>query len=482
MSITFRLKYNLGLISTADQLDAKWENLIKMRDDLLQMERSDELKQYEELKDLIDSDSFQQKKREIENLRYEGSKQQRLISEHKELSRSGLIKNYLKVAASDNLKRYNRIAEGSDLKRYNDLHKKTDSQEFKKRKAGQNEKEFRNGQDYADYEEFIRLGKSDDIRFWNRFKHSERYINYEKASGSRDLQRFEELNGIINESDFLKKVAYLKDKKRFFKSDDYRIMQQFNELDKSKFMAEYRKLKKIKALEFFDKWDIVLDENFTEKELNTQRWQPENWWGFKLSGSSFSQEGEMQSFHGVKNIQIRNNTLSLLAKKEKVTGKVWNPSVGLIPKEHDYTSSILNTADYFRMKEGVVEAKVRFRRDATIVSAFSLTGERPFPQIDLFRSNKNGVGMGIFEKHGAASNKYLNISGLKDNHFHIFRLELFGNQLVWKINGHEVYRNILNIREALFFNLLTSLHGKVNEQLLPHEFEIDWIRCFALKG
>jgi beta-glucanase (GH16 family) len=238
----------------------------------------------------------------------------------------------------------------------------------------------------------------------------------------------------------------------------------------------------MKALEFFDKWDIVLDENFTEKELNTERWQPENWWGFKMTGSSFSQEGEMQSFHGVRNIEIRNNRLSLLARKEKVMGKVWNPGVGLVPRQHDYSSSILNTADSFRIREGVIEAKVRFKKDSTIISAFSLTGEKPFPQIDLFRSNKEGVGMGILEKHHHHSDKYLNLKGLKDDHFHIYRLEVFNNELVWKINDHEVFRSSLTIREPMFFNLLTSLHGKVNEQLLPHQFEIDWIRCFALKA
>ena len=54
MSIPFRLKCALGLLPTADQLDAKWEKLIKMRDDLNAMERSAELKQFEDLKNLIE--------------------------------------------------------------------------------------------------------------------------------------------------------------------------------------------------------------------------------------------------------------------------------------------------------------------------------------------------------------------------------------------------------------------------------------------
>ncbi|MCL4484259.1 MAG: hypothetical protein M1445_16910, partial [Bacteroidetes bacterium] len=152
------------------------------------------------------------------------------------------------------------------------------------------------------------------------------------------------------------------------------------------------------------------------------------------------------------------------------------------PKQYKYTSSILNSAEFFRIKEGVVEAKVRFKKNATITSAFSLTGEKPFPQIDLFRSTKNGIGVGIIEKQGEESTKYRKLKGLNDQHYHIYRLELSNNQLVWKINGFEIFRNSVTLKEPLFFNLLTSLHGEVNEHLLPHHFEVDWIRCFAPKS
>jgi beta-glucanase (GH16 family) len=165
-----------------------------------------------------------------------------------------------------------------------------------------------------------------------------------------------------------------------------------------------------------------------------------------------------------------------------VQGTAWNPTVGLEPKQFDYTSSILNSAGFFRLSKGVVEAKVRFKKDATITSAFSLTGEKPFPQIDLFRSTKSGAGMGIVEKQGEGTSKYVKIGGLNDQNYHIFRLEMTNNQFVWKINGVEVYSCPFQLKEPQFFHLLTSLHGVVNEQHLPHRFEIDWIRCFGQKS
>ena len=212
-----------------------------------------------------------------------------------------------------------------------------------------------------------------------------------------------------------------------------------------------------------------------------KKWQPENWLGYRMTGSSFSQEGEAQSFQGAKNVYIGNNTLSLVAKKEKSSGKIWKPAVGLVPQQFEYSSSILNSAGHFRIKEGVVEAKVRFKKDASIISALSLTGEKPYPQVDLFRSNKNGVGFGIVEKQGAVNSRYSTINGLNDQNYHIYRLELLNNELVWKINGSEVYRSSATFGEPLFINILTSLHGKVNEHLLPHKLEVEWIRCFEPK-
>ncbi len=482
MSIIFRLKYALGLMPSADQLDAKWENLIKMRDDLTQMESSKELHQFEEVKSLIGSSVFQHTKREIESLQYSGSKEEKLILEHKALAKSSLIRNYYKVSNSDKLTRFQNILTGSSLKRFLDLQKVVECNEFKVRKEAQGRKSFMKTADYVTLNEYEELRKSDDVRFWRKFSVSESYLSYLKTIGSTEIKRLEELGNLTCANDFSERVSFLKDKKRFLKTEEHKSVLAFNELDKSKFMADYRKLKKAKELDFFEKWEIVLDENFSEKIVNPKHWQAENWLAARMAGGSFSQQDEMQCYNGERNIQLNNNTLSILAKKEKLKGKIWNPIIGFVPKEFDYSSAILNSAENFHFKEGVLEAKVRFKKDASITSAFSLTGEKPFPQIDLFRSTKNGVGFGIIENNGTNQSKYLKINGLNDENYHVFRLELSKSELVWKINGVEVFRNSIAIKEPLFINLLTSLHGMVNEHLLPHRFEIDWIRCFSSKS
>ena len=482
MSIPFRLKCALGLLPTADQLDAKWEKLIKMRDDLNAMESSPELKQFEDLKNLIESSDFQHKKREIESLQFSGSHEEKILREYKTLAGSYAIKNYHKVLDSDRLSRLQNILSGHVLKRFVELQKEVESDEFGSRRAGLRKKEYVKTPDYLILKEFNQLRKSGDITFWRKFSSSESYLSYLKAIESKDLKRFGELKALTSSGEFNEKIGYLKDKKRFLKSELYKEILSFNALDKGKFMTDYRKLKRAKELDFFEKWEITFEENFSGKKLDTDRWQPENWMAFRTAGKSFSQKDEKQGFNGEKNIELNNKTLSIWAKKDKIQGTVWDPSVGLLPRQYEYSSGILNSAASLRLKEGIIEAKVRFKKDSTITSAFTLTGESTFPQIDLFRSTINGVGLGIVEHQGGKSSKYVRLGGLNDEHYHIFRLEIFGNQLVWKINGSEVYSNSVSLKEPMFIHMLTTLHGEVNEHLLPHRFEIDWIRSFSKKS
>ena len=597
MSVSFRLRYLSGLIPSAKKIDSDWANLLKMRDELHKLENSKELARYNELNSLIQSSDFQFQKREIENLKYQGSTECQLINELNRLEKSKSIKGYFKVLQSPLLERFQKIAKSNELSRYEDLKNIVESSEFQIRKRemerlqykdspeykkrhefislGRNRKlklyyktltsddyllfkeinssekktEFENidkkknkdpqlkkylrfqksgryenikfieykglaekyeklkleviakdfllreaflkdkkryetSEDYPLFDELSRLTKSENIRLYQKFRSSNGYLNYEKMSSSWELARLKELREITGGGEFIKSVAYLKNKKRYELSDRFKSELEFKALDKSELMKDYRLLKKSVKLDFFNNWSVVFEEDFGDNKLNTERWQPENYWGFKLAGRSFSQADEVQCYNGLNNILVNSHVLSILTKREKVTGQLWNASMGLIPKHFDYSSGIINSSESFHFSEGAIEAKVKFNADVSITSAFSLTGSMPMPQIDVFRSGKNCVAFGITDlRKNGLSRKYKRIYGLNYNHFHVFRLEIFNSRLVWKINGYEVHSEQFSPSAGdMFLNFVGSLHEPVNNNKIPHRFEIDWIRCYQKMG
>lgn len=483
---------------------------------------SSEFLRYLELKKIVGSPDFIRRKKEVESLRFKGSPEYIKSHNYNTLQNNSRLKRCHSTLASDEYRLFLEL-EVSEKEKLNDPSSKKDlkikiyrkflnSRAYKNLKAVEklglqaqldqlkqeinakpfldreaflkNPARYETTPDYPQFDEFTKLSKNSDIQFYLKCIISPLYINYQKIVASKELTRLNELRLKVGVPEFIQQVIFLKNKKRYETTPQYKLEKEFSELEKSKIITTYHQLKKQSALKFFEHWEVVLDENFSEHQLAPTLWEPENYWGSKMAGCSFSQSNELQAYKGLKNVEIRNNVLSIVTRAEKSEGKVWDPIVGLIPRKFDYSSAILNTGNYFKFKEGVVEAKVKFRAEKAITSAFSLTGSQPFPQIDVFRSGNNSVGLGIIEQPGKGSlKKIVQIKGLNYNNFHIFRLEVSGNLLVWKINNHEVHREQLtrNIGE-LFINFIGSLHQPLNGTSLPHHFEIDWVRCLKKKS
>jgi len=482
---------------------------------------SSELMRYLELKKIIESPDFIRRKKEAESLRFKGSPEYIKAQKFNALQNNTRLKRYHSTMASDEyhlfleleapakeklkdpsgkkdpkVKIYLKFLNSGDYKnlktveklglqsQLDQLKQEVNNRQFLEREAFlKNPVRYETTPDYPQFNEFTTLSKTSDIQFYLKCVTSSLYTNFQKIAVSKELARLTELKSKVGEAEFIKQVAFLKNKKRYETTQEYKLEIECRELEKSKIISTYHQLKKRPELAFFDRWEVVMDEKFSAQQLAATLWEPENYWGSKIAGCSFSQSNELQAYKGLNNVEIHNNVLSIVTKAEKSEGRVWDPVIGLIPRKFDYSSAILNTGNNFRFKEGVVEAKVKFRAEKAITSAFSLTGNKPFPQIDVFRSGNNSVGLGIIDQPGKGSiKKLVQIKGLNFSNFHIFRLEVFGNMAVWKINNFEVHRQQLtqNMGE-LFINFIGSLHQPVNGTSLPHHFEIDWVRCLKKK-
>ncbi|WP_297089639.1 hypothetical protein [uncultured Draconibacterium sp.] len=272
-----------GKIKSVAAIEQKRKQLADDYAEFLKTESSEELKSFLELEKYVNSAEFSSKKKETEGLSFKGSEEEKQLKEFQRLQKSARIKNYFKVAGSSDLLRYEKdkeskkladfyaledyvkegdfekdkreikgqifkgSAEEKHLKEFNRLEKSAaikafleldGSAKLEKHKAFENSeklKRFTELQTAAESDrekkkEFKNLRKDAEIKEYFRFEKSKKLKLFHEISGSHNLARYNELKASTNEEAFKQKVAYLKDKKKFEKSEAYKKYSEYKKL------------------------------------------------------------------------------------------------------------------------------------------------------------------------------------------------------------------------------------------------------------
>jgi hypothetical protein len=495
---------------------------------------SEKLKEYFELKDYAEGGAYQQDKREIEANRFSGSAEERHLNELAKLKKNKVLKDYLALHNSSRLTHHHKFLDSAKLHRFLELKnmpakEKTVLKEFKQLKDDQEIKEyFRfeksrelrhynqiNGGHIPDrYQELMtetgsaefqkrivflkdknKLEKSEawrkfkrykdrsadpDISFFLKFEKSPLYLNYLDTHESFALQRYNELLAITTSSGFLKKKAWLEDKKKWEKSEEYARHQHFLNLKKDPQVELYYKFVNSRDFDFCKTWEVAFADDFTSKGLDTSKWTPNSLWADRLLGDNFSQPGDMQAFTGGKNCAIVHNRLLVRVKREKFRSKQWQPSVGFVPVDFNYTSDTLSTIKSFWQEGGIFEAKIMFRPIKEVVSSCFLQGEKNSPIVSLVEMGPV-CRLGIMSMDGMGKPVFtgIDLKHLNKNRFYIFGLEWDGSRLAWKINDVVVHKSHVNgIEGPAHLNLTRLVISEISGSHLPVDFEIDWIKCY----
>ncbi|NOY95978.1 MAG: hypothetical protein GXO81_06305 [Chlorobi bacterium] len=303
----------LGKIKPTEKIEATRAALWDDYQEFLKVEKSDELKEYLELEKWVNSEDFKKRKKEIESLRFKGSREFNQLNEFTRLAKSKEIKKYLQLKDSAELTRFEDIKKSEKLEQFYKLQDFVEEGEYQKEKKqikGQVYKgsveerhllefvklkkskplkayfELHGSKELAEHKEFsestklrdyLRLRNSPEkdkekkkklrelkrdsrIKKYFRFERSQKLKLYREASGSHDLKRYHELEIIINSDDFIQRKAYLQDKTKFEKSDAYAKFNQYKQLknDKDiKFFLAFEKSKIYKNyLDVKDSFDL----------------------------------------------------------------------------------------------------------------------------------------------------------------------------------------------------------------------------------
>ena len=474
-----------GWVPKTADYEAKQESLRKEYSDLKAFAISGELAEYFDLEKTIKSSDFNRRKKEIISQRFSNTPEYRMEKEYLSLRKKSDIVRYYRIKDSVELKDFIEFENSQDVKHYHTLEKLVTSDEFHQQKKSLGRKKFRKSPENEKLQEFISLKKSRRFKDYFRFKNSKDYLNFTLLIGSEKISEYEKLGRFIKTDDFNKVKEYmlLPGKKKLEMSEEYRMEQKFKEMKNSDRFKWYFKTKDSKKFDEIKRWELSFAEEFDSHAIDSNKWLTRYLWGDRVLKDSYVNMGEKQFYTGEKNIALSGSILKVQTRREKASGRVWNPAIGFFPKDFDYTSAILNTGNSFRQQYGLFEAKIRFNRNFPVSHAFWLVSDLMLPHLDVARASKKiavGTYWGNPNAKGGIAKKAAAMSREKYGFdYYVFSLEWTHDKLTWKVNGVPAYSSTSGVPQVpMYLNINSSIYQDVNGSVLPAELEVDWVRCF----
>ena len=449
-----------------------------------ELENSSLYQRYQELDRKVHSGDFEKKVHDLKHKKFKDTQEYQQLKRFKELSKNKEIRTYLKFYRSGKGKRMQEIFESDAFKRFKELQKYLNSPEFYKEKSGS---DFKKSDAYQKYKAYKKLKKNKDIRWALKTEKSEAWKIFKKLEESDRIAEYYKLKATVESQEFNDFKSYMEDRHRFKKSDEAALLKEFAVLKKHKDIIWFLRKKEEKPFEELKKWALTFEDNFNGASLDPDKWITGYYWGKALMNDTYSLEGEKQ-YYTAGNIEVRDSVLRIITRKEQIEGKVWNPTWGFRKEEFDYTSGLISTGQSFRQQYGRFEAKVRFNKAYPFINAFWMVGEKMVPHVDVFKSMypggrllEAGIIADVTKKNVKESTKRIKGARFTRDYF-IYSLDWSEKEMVWRINGVEVYRQTHNIpEEPMYLTFCTTLPEEPKESDLPAVMEIDWIRCFRKK-
>lgn len=450
--------------------------------DFKKLERSPGIKAYLELNDSKVLNKHQEfssseKLKRFNDLKNSIEKKDK--DEFKRLKRDVELKNYFRFEKSKKLRLYHETKTSYDLKRYFELKEYVQTNEFKERTAYlKDSKKFEKSEAWKKSQDFKRLKGDSDIRFFLRFEKSSPYKKYLDVKESFQLKRYRELDELIQSKEYQDRKAYLEDTKKWEKTEEYALEQEFSKLKGQAGIQTYFAHKDTDHFDEITKWESTFSDDFSGVRLDSEKWSTMTKVASKTLGENYTLPGDLHTYTNGNNIKLQNK-LVLSVKSEKATGKVWQMPAGFVPTEFNYTSDRISTWDSFGQEDGIFEAKIRFTPQKEVLSSLFLSGENDMPRINLLQmGTKNMLGVASLVNGGKLVQNGLDISNLKSGKWYIFTFVKEGRTLSWKINEKEVLQlDTSEFSTPLHLNASSLVVNEIKSSAHSGNFEIEWVKC-----
>ena len=400
-----------------------------------QIEKSPELAEYQELKKIVESSAFQERKNELVNRKYKDTEEGRKMLAYERLVSSLRIKGYKYALESETFQAFLKFQQSEDFQKIGNLKERL---------------------------------KSSELRMYNMIYRSAFYKNYMKVLNSPELKQMTELEQEINTPDFQKRHALWADAKRWQHSEEYKTEQRFLELANSadiKFYFESRKEK-------ID-WAELFRPSFDDDMSSSQNWKPGFGYANPAMRDGHSRTSERQAYNGGKNTFFAEGRMDVETREESKKAVAWDEKKGFIEHVFEYTSDVMNSKDAFAQESGMFMAKVRCQGAGHHFFGLS-TGKLNSPLVALYHYNGNIHQMGLVD---GAKTQMVDLTGMLRSMYYVYTFRWTKNELVWYVNNLELLRLPNHLpKEAMFF--LAQSWLPMSEKGGTGKLKIQWARVY----
>ena len=399
------------------------------------IEKSPELAEYNELKKIVESSDFQEKKNALKNRKYKDTDEGRKMATLDRLSSTMRMKGYKYAQDSETFQAFLKFRD-SDA--------------------------FQNKEDNS--------VTASERRMYNMIYRSAFYKNYQKVLNSPELKQLMELEKETSTEDFKQRNALWADEKRWEHSEEYKTEKRYLELANSediKFFFTSREEK----IDWAELFRPVFDDDMS----SSKNWKPGYGYANPAMKDGHSRTSERQAYNGGKNTFFAEGRMDIETREESKKAIAWDEKKGFTEHVFDFTSDVMNTKDAFMQEEGLFMAKVRSQGMGHHFFGLS-TGKPGNPLIALYHYNGSKPQVGLVN---GDRTQMADLTGLLPaNYFYfIYSFRWTKHELIWYVNNLELLRLPNRLpKEAMFMLAQSFLPTK--EKGGPGKLKVRWARVY----
>ena len=399
------------------------------------IEKSPELKEFLELKKVVDTTDFQNHKSELRTRKYADTEEGRKVNRMHKLAGTLRMRGYKKALEMPVFQAFLQFRETDDFQKINS---------FKERL------------------------KSSELRMYNMIYRSAFYKNYLHVLNSDELKQLTALEQETATEEFQQRNEFWADAKRWEHSDDFKQEQRYLELANSDDIKFYYKQRE----EEID-WSELFRPSFDDDMSSSKNWKPGYGYSNPALKDGCSYTNEQQAYNGGKNAFFVEGRMDIETHAEPKKAVAWDVKKGFVEQVFNYTSDVMNTRVAFSQEGGMFMAKVRSQGVGHHFYGLS-TGDKNKPMIALyyFDGKKHRIGL-----INGKNSKLVDLTGVLRSMYHVYTFRWTKDELIWYVNDLEVLRLANRLPKEQMFMLAQSFMP-VSEPGGEGKLKVQWARAF----